>query len=355
MEKYLKLLVLILNLVACKFIYPLTGTPAPNGPIVSSQFAVRNVLSDDNIPVVNITPSRPTLVQFPSEISNCTGASKNIKLSYADATATTGMMSQSSNSSNNQTQPQKEIGGSAFSAVFLTVDLSGNTGQKDENGNNSSNSSASFDDLKATPTSWYLCRMKREKIDTFCVAYNENSEPYCWVSFAVRIVDPEFTNGIVILDKPNGQNNLISPEQLEGVPFVNTFLNRNTRKIHEGNSNFPVNKSLPVNKIKKPIPTKKSEAILVQNSMLNTNRPSDVNNKDTKIEVKNKLENKSQEDIILNIPLPLNDKNQEKNKKMKNNQIIEKKLADRSLTNKNSTVEEEKLVNPLFLKEIIEK
>lgn len=314
MQKYTKLSVLILILTVFNYVHALTGTSSSNGPIVSVQFAVRNVLSDDNIPVVNATPSRVTLVQFPSEIAQCNGASRFIKIKYADATATTGSIQSGSTSSAQQSQTDSSASGSAVSSVFISVELQ-DVGQSSQGA-----VSTTFEQLKDTPATWFLCRMKRAKSDTFCTAYN-NSEPYCWVSFAVRIVDPEYTNGIVILEKPNGTNELISPEQLSGIPFVHTFLEKKSK----------LNNDIKDEIRKKPSPfhpeTKKNTtSVIVKNKNLN-------NLKDTNTNEVNQIE------LIQNL-------------KFDQNNIEGNKKGGKKLTKNES---KEDLVDPVFFSKIIEK
>ncbi|BBH54632.1 hypothetical protein [Fluviispira sanaruensis] len=333
MEKFLKssVLILILAVFNALNIYALTGAPATDNTLVSSQFAVRNVLSNDNnIPVINVTPSRPTLVQFPEELSNCSGASKIIKLDYGDASVTSNSLSLQSNQ-NMQAQTENKSA-ATYSAVILTVAL-GNS-----EGNQSGQNNFTFDDLKEMPVTWYICRMKRQKTDTFCQAYLNNNEPYCWVAIAVRIVDPIYTNGIVILEKPNGVNSLVKPEQLEGVPFVNTFLDKKTNKIHEGKSIIDKIKSKKESEFKKPVITKKVDAILVSEAQSFKKENTDNNKiKDT---VK-----KIEKDNDIDIPLLPENRNKIKEEDKT------KKIVDLKKTNEKKDLEA--LVDPSVFQNVI--
>lgn len=322
MQKYTKLFVLILILVEFNCAHSLTGTSSNNGPIVSVQFAVRNVLSDDNIPVVNATPSRVSLVQFPAEIAQCNGASRFIKIKYADATATSGSIQSGSTStpSSQQSQTESSVSGNPVSSVFISVEL------QDGTQGSQGAVSTTFEQLKDTPATWFLCRMKREKSDTFCTAYND-SEPYCWVSFAVRIVDPEYTNGIVILEKPNGTNDLISPEQLSGIPFVHTFVDKKNR-LHHDNKEGIKNKPSSFH----PEPKKIIPSVIVENKKLNnsniTEREKKVNENKTNELNSNKFKNSNEENQIELI----------QNLKLVQNNIGEKKEA-KKLTKNESKVD----------------
>lgn len=339
MQKYIKLFALILILMEFNLYhnraYALTGTSSSNGPIVSVQFAVRNVLSDDNIPVVNATPSRVSLVQFPAEIAQCNGASRFIKIKYADATATSGSIQSGSTStpSSQQSQTESNVSGNPVSSVFISVEL-----QDGAQGSQGA-VSTTFEQLKDTPATWFLCRMKREKSDTFCTAYND-SEPYCWVSFAVRIVDPEYTNGIVILEKPNGTNDLISPEQLSGIPFVHTFVDKKNR-LHHDNKEGIKNKPSSFH----PEPKKMIPSVIVENKNLN--------NSNITAREKKANENRSNE-LNSNKMKNSNDENQLEliqNLKLVQNNIPEKKEAKKLTKNESK----EDLVDPVFFSEIIEK
>lgn len=344
MERFTKLFALILILMECNYlnINALTGTSSSNGPLVSVQFAVRNILSDDNIPVVNATPSRVTLIQFPAEIAQCNGASRFIKIKYADASATTGSIQSGSTTTNKDSttttqQTDSTSSGSPVSAVFISVELQ-------DGGQGSQGAvSISFDELRETPPTWFLCRMKREKSDTFCTAYN-NSEPYCWVSFAVRIVDPEYTNGIVILEKPNGTNDLISPEQLQGIPFVNTFVDKRTNRINEGNKdkgdlqNMRKKPSSFHPQPKKNVPTIIVDKLDSSKKMLSKQNIIESKVNDLNVKEVKKSNEKSQIELITSLPLVKNNTQERKETK---------KLS------KNDTKSE--LVDPLLLSEIIEK
>ncbi len=337
MEKFLKLSVLILILTVFKAlnIYALTGAPATENTLVSSQFAVRNILSNDNIPVINVTPARPTLVQFPEELSNCSGASKIIKLDYGDASVTSNSLSLQSNQ-NMQGQAQTENKSAAtYSAVILTVAL-GNS-----ESNQSGQNNFTFEDLKEMPVTWYICRMKRQKTDTFCQAYLNNNEPYCWVAIAVRIVDPIYTNGIVILEKPNGVNSLVKPEQLEGVPFVNTFLDKKTNKIHEGRSIIDKIKSKKESENKKPVIMRKVDAILVSEAQ-SFNKENTENNK-----IKDTVKKVEKHEMNKEIDIPLLTEN--KNEKKENDKT--KKIVDLKKTNENKDLEV--LVDPSVFQNVI--
>ncbi len=229
MGRYLKLKVLIPIFLVSNHLdcFAEIGVPAHNGPKLSKQFAVRNIIDDENIPVINVTPSRPTVVQFPAEIALCQSVSSFIQIGYADAGGTVVQQTPGS--------------GNSFSSVIVTVSAS-------------EDKKLTFDDLKSADGTWMLCKMRREKSDTFCQAYNSN-EDYCWVAVGIQIVDPKFTNGIVILEKPNKSDSIV--QLSDEIPYARTFLDKNQSKNIKNNMSKK-EKDKDFKKKDKEIETKKS-------------------------------------------------------------------------------------------------
>jgi hypothetical protein len=184
MEKYLLFKNLTLNL-AFKIAFlsvplaswALAGRQAENGPQTSSQLTVRHVLDMQRPPFINLTPSRPTIVQFPAEVSNCVIKSNLISLTYGNG--------EGAQQSGNTTQTSGT--NSIYSAVTLSV-------QSVEN--------FTYDDLINTPETYMICSIRSNKSDSFCAGYDNNQSTYCYVTVGIKIEDTNHYNAIVYLDKP---------------------------------------------------------------------------------------------------------------------------------------------------------
>lgn len=166
-------------------------------PEISENPTVRMYLNPKYPPVVNITPSRPTILQFPNEIAICQSASKLIKLVYSDK-KNGGEESKESNNSESI---------EAYSSVTVTV---------------------SPEEIAKLTVSQLLklsglvisCKIRTT------TANNTSGASYAWKIVAVKIVEPKFTHLVVhLLERPlikskSLQAQILTDKQVEELAHI---------------------------------------------------------------------------------------------------------------------------------------
>ena len=207
MEKYLVFKNSIHNLLFSYFFlsvstnaFALAGIQLENDQKTSSELVVRHVLDMQQPPFINLTPSRPTIVQFPSEVSNCVIKSDLINITYGNgegisqnASVSSGADSKPQSGGNTQNSSPPSSGSAIYSSVTLSV---------------KTNENFTYEDLLNTPETYMICSIRSNPSDSFCEGYSENQNTYCYVTVGVKVSDPYYYNAIVYLDKPGSASAL---------------------------------------------------------------------------------------------------------------------------------------------------
>lgn len=223
--KYLKL-VLINSLFISTYVF--ANDVEPEGelisgfPEVSENPTVRMYLNPKFPPVVNITPGRPTIMQFPNEIAHCDSANKLITFVYSDKKT-------DSNANTSNLNDTVE----SYSSVTVTAN-------PEEISKLSSSQLLKLDGLTVT------CKVRISNPDTLTNA------SYAWRIVAIKIVGPKHTHLVVhLLDRPIIKNTraeqILSDKQVEQLPYIDiNKLSKNTINKAKGlekkqDSNFVLN------------------------------------------------------------------------------------------------------------------
>jgi len=185
--------------------FALAGRQVENDQKTSSELVVRHMLDMQQPPFINLTPSRPTIVQFPSEVSNCVVKSDLINITYGNgegisqnSSASSGLSSSDSKlQSGANTQNFSSGSSSGSNAIYSSVTLSVKTNDK-----------FTYEDLLNTPETYMICSIRTAPSDSFCEGYNESQSAYCYVTVGVKVSDPTYYNAIVYLDKPGSVSSL---------------------------------------------------------------------------------------------------------------------------------------------------
>ncbi len=166
-------------------------------PFVSKNPTVQMYFDENNTPVVNVTPGRPTVVQFPTEVRSCATASALIKITYADKTSpnTQGGSGGTTTTTTGET--------SWYSAAIVNVDMK-------------SIENLSTDKILKMPSTVLTCQLRISSPDSI----NPNS--YTWESVGIKISNPEDTYLVVYLLDSNSDssNGLPSEQDLEDKPYI---------------------------------------------------------------------------------------------------------------------------------------
>lgn len=262
MEKYLVFKNLIQNLVfSVVFLnisvnaFALAGRQLENDKKTSSELVVRHVLNMQQPPFINLTPSRPTVVQFPSEVSNCIIKSDLVSISYGNGvsqnnSSSTNFGSESKSRTKEGEKSTSNISGTIYSSVTLSVKQIDNF---------------TYEDLINTPETYMICSIRANPSDKFCEGYNDNQNTYCYVTVGIRVSDPNYYNAIVYLDKPGSVSALAPLPERRNTAFSNNFKSNDFRrdideKIHKNNINpieLPqINTNTKSVIVRKTVPTK---------------------------------------------------------------------------------------------------
>ena len=228
MAKYLSFKILIqISLISSTFFmmgngFALAGKQIDNQEETSSEIVVRHVLDLEHPPFVHLTPSRPTIVQFPSEVSNCTIKSDLVAITYGNGVGTSQSTQNQSQPSDKTSTKKGENSALIYSAVTLSV---------------KSLSNFNYEDLLNTPETYMICSIVSNPSDTFCEAYSDQQNTYCYVTVAVRISEPNLYNAIVYLDKP-GSPSALAPFPEKKLSASKDKWNKIDKKKNELNSKF---------------------------------------------------------------------------------------------------------------------
>lgn len=171
-------------------------------PEVSENPTVRMYLNPKFPPVVNITPGRPTIMQFPNEIAHCDSANKLVTFVYSDKKTDA-----------NATNLNDTV--ESYSSVTVTAN-------PEEISKLSSSQLLKLDGLTVT------CKVRISNPDTLTNA------SYAWRIVAIKIVGPKHTHLVVhLLDRPTIKNTraeqILSDKQIEQLPYIDiTKLSKST-------------------------------------------------------------------------------------------------------------------------------
>lgn len=136
---------------------------------ISENPTVQMYFDANKPPVVNVTPGRPTVVQFPSEVRSCISATNLITVTYGDKVT-------------NSSAQNKESSDSWYSAAILNAD-----------GNAVQSQKITSQDLLKIPATAITCQIRVSSPDS------ERTDSYTWQTIGVKIARPEETYFVVYL------------------------------------------------------------------------------------------------------------------------------------------------------------
>ncbi len=208
------------------------GKLITNFPEITENSTVRMFLNSKITPIINITPGRPTIVQFPEEIRTCVNTNKMIKVDYGDKS---GSSSQGGDTKNNNSEWYS-------SAIF--------------NVNPEAIKSVPVNKILDIPVIIVVCKVRVSEPDS------TNNESYSWQAVGIKFVKPEETYFVVYLLKNNGKSteSLLSEKEIEKFPYVDvTKMQTGTPKKNQ--DSFIAEKSLKKTENEAPLKNKKIEKI----------------------------------------------------------------------------------------------
>lgn len=232
MEKYSKYLTCRLNKLCRLFLFlnlihsnSYSIDVLPQGKLIrrsnpiSQTPTVQMYFDPNRPPVIFVTPGRPTVVQFPSEVRSCISASSLISITYADKTS--------------QSSDAEKSSEAWFSAVIFNTGSIVQTGQ------------ISADDLLKIPETAITCQIRIASPDS------QLEETYTWQTIGVKISNEKNTHFVVYLLNQNSKNSsktLPSEEELIniGAKSVN-FSDFKNDKINKQKDDLVVAKSMGSN------------------------------------------------------------------------------------------------------------
>ena len=218
-------------------------------PEISENPTVKMYLNPKYPPVVNITPGRPTILQFPNEIAICESANNLISFVYSDKKNSSASTSSSNLNDNVE----------SYSAVTITVNP---------------------DQIIKLSTSQMLkmsslvinCKVRISNPDTITNA------SYAWRIVAVKIVEPKYTHLIVhLLDRPTLKTSrgsqILTDKQIDQLAYIdiNKFAKNtvNSDKHKVENKKEPIIKENQLKQVEKKEPIiKEQKSNELNNSIL---------------------------------------------------------------------------------------
>ncbi len=214
-------------------------------PEISENPTVKMYLNPKYPPVVNITPGRPTILQFPNEIAICESANKLIAFVYSDK----------KNSSANASSSNLNDNVESYSAVTITVN-------PDE-----INKLSTFQLLKMSSLV-INCKVRISNPDTITNA------SYAWRIVAIKIVEPRYTHLIVhLLDRPVLKNSrgsqILTDKQIDQLAYIDiNRLANNANKHKLENKKDPLLQENELKQVEKKETVKEQKSNELNNSIL---------------------------------------------------------------------------------------
>lgn len=185
---------------------------------ISENPTVQMYFDANKPPVVNVTPGRPTIVQFPSEVRACISASSLITVGYGDKTG--------------KDQGSSEVThDNWYSAVILNADGAAIQAQK-----------ANISQLLQMPATGVTCQLRVSSPDS------TRTDAYTWETIGVKIEEPKNTYFVVYLLNP-GQ------ETTSGLPSESDLIKSNAKyfPISKSEKSMPEQSILDLYEFSKPI------------------------------------------------------------------------------------------------------